>query len=387
MSNSYQSKYDLIVEACKIEPDVNRIHSFISSIDDWFSVIDISYMHGVLPLVYKTLKHYPEIPADVLQTFKAHNMQIAQTNMKMTAELIRVVKLLDDHGIKYIALKGPVLSQLIHGDTIQRQYTDLDILVEKEDIYRVGELFYEHGYTSEYDLKFLKNKTLANVGKDFTFTHNESNIFIEMHWKLFLSKHIIDLDKNLFSTPLLSIRTNHYPILTLSYEYLLVYLCLHGSKHYWERIEWIVDIDRLIRNNANIDWNTVLTLCKTMRIEAMVYLGFAVSSKLLNTPIPDQITDAIKKFNNVHIAKEDVISLIYLHNIANDSHSHTQENLLKEAPLKDTAFISFKHYFLTYFQINQVDVFTINLPHSLSLLYYPIKFFRLFFKHSKVGKQ
>jgi hypothetical protein len=383
MSNTYQSKYDLIIEACKVDPNSDLVQNYIQKIDDWSSLLEISYMHGILPLVYKTLKQHPSFPSAAQQIFKIHNLQIAQLNMKMTTELTRVVRLLDENGIKYIALKGPVLSQLIHDDTIQRQYSDLDILVKKEDIYKTGQLLYDNGYTSEYELKFLKNKTLAYVGKDFTFQHKESNILIEMHWKLFLSKHIIDLDKNLFTTPLLPVNINHYSVLTLSYEYLLVYLCLHGSKHYWERIEWIVDIDRLIRSNTSINWDEIQILCQTMRIEAMVYLGFAVSSKLLNTPIPDQINDAIKKFKNVYTAQNDVISLIYAHDIANDNHSHTQENLLKEAPLKDTAFISFKHYFLTYFQINQVDVFTINLPAYLSFLYYPIKFFRLFLKHTK----
>lgn len=379
MSDTYQSKYDLIVEACKIEPDLNRIQTLIPLINDWSKLIEIAYMHGVLPLVYKILKSFSDvIPSNTLATFKAYNLQIARTNMQMTSELIRVVRILDDHEIKYMALKGPVLSQLIHGDTIQRQYTDLDILVEKEDIYRVGELLYAHGYSSEYDLKFLKNTALLKIGKDFTFCHNESNIFIEAHWKLFLDRQIKDSQINLFSPNPMTCKIQNYQLTTLEFDHLLIYLCLHGSKHFWERLEWVVDIDRLIKLESEINWDKITQIAKNMKIEVMFYLGLAVTQTIFQTELPESIQNKISNNPNIKRLHDNILELKFAHDITQDSEQVDKfkvKHLL--SLMADTKSINTRNYLLWLFQIKKDDIYSVNLPNSLSILYYPIRLYRV----------
>ena len=51
--------------------------------------------------------------------------------MLMSAELIRIMKLLEKNDIKALAFKGPVLSQMVYGDITLRQYVDLDVLIRK----------------------------------------------------------------------------------------------------------------------------------------------------------------------------------------------------------------------------------------------------------------
>lgn len=373
---TYQPYYDLIIEACKTSPDDGQIRNQATSITEWSKLIDIAYMHGVLPLVYKTLKHHTDVvPSDAILLLKTYNMQIARTNMQMTSELLRVVKLLDEHGIKYMALKGPVLSQIIHGDTIQRQYTDLDILVEKEDIYRVGELLYANSYTSEHDLKFLKNKALLKIGKDFTFRHEESNIFIEVHWNLFIDRFIKNSSMNLFTPNLLNTQINYYTLKTLELEYLLVYLCLHGSQHFWERISWVVDIDRLIRLNTLIDWTMVQSIIEEVKIESKFYLGLAVVNTMFNTVLPDPIQEKIVKLSNV---KDQVFKLQF-----SDATETMQERYRKHIILHtktlvaDNIFSALRNYLHMLFRIKEDDIYLINLPYFLSPLYYVIRQFKL----------
>ena len=382
MSNNL-AKYYLILEACRAVPNVERLQHDIQIFTDWKSLIHTANLHGVLPLVYQTLKSL-NLPKATQNTLKLHNLQIAQTNIQMTAELIRVVKLFEQNGITYMALKGPVLSQIIHNDTLIRQYTDLDILVHEDDAYKTGQMLCENGYTATHALKFLKNRTFINLGKDFSFVNAKHHVLLELHWKLFLAKHIIDIDRELFSKPLLTIAVNNTSVKTLDLNYLLIYLCLHGSKHYWERIEWIVDIDRLIRNrNAELNWNQIQKLCKTAQIEAMFYLGLLVAHEMFATPLPQQVLDSFNAFPNIHTAQNKIQKLIYADDIEKIKSSATTTNLLHEAPLKDTRYISLKHYLKTIFQINTEDIYVIDLPRGLHWIYYPIKLFRLVFKYSK----
>jgi len=69
---------------------------------------------------------------------------------------------------------------------------------------------------------------------------------------------------------------------------------MHGSKHIWERIEWIVDVDKLIRTSNSIDWEEVYKLAHIANGKIMLELGLNLSSHLFQTPIPKEIK---KKFN------------------------------------------------------------------------------------------
>jgi len=42
-------------------------------------------------------------------------------------------------------------------------------------------------------------------------------------------------------------------------ELTLLYLSIHGTKHNWERVEWLVDIVKLVEN-TQLNWNEVFWL-------------------------------------------------------------------------------------------------------------------------------
>ena len=41
-------------------------------------------------------------------------------------------------------------------------------------------------------------------------------------------------------------------------EDLLLALCIHGSKHLWERLAWIADIAGLIESQPSLNWNELV---------------------------------------------------------------------------------------------------------------------------------
>ena len=101
----------------------------------------MTYSHGVFPLVYNTLKIYDDlIPHEQISYMKQTYMDIVKQNMLMTSELIKVMKLFKENDIESIAFKGPTLSQNAYGNISLRQYCDLDILLKKDDVYKVYDL-------------------------------------------------------------------------------------------------------------------------------------------------------------------------------------------------------------------------------------------------------
>lgn len=89
-------------------------------------------------------------------------MDIVKQNMLMTSELMKVVKILEENNIESISFKGPVLSQLAYGDVVSRQYCDLDILVDENNIDKVCNLLKEKNYQFDELLfkKIFENKSI-----------------------------------------------------------------------------------------------------------------------------------------------------------------------------------------------------------------------------------
>lgn len=371
--------YALIIECCRYEPNNIQLETLSSQIADWQGMLTSAYGHGVYPLIAKSLKTISAVPDSVKHQLRMTNLQIAQQNMMMTSELLKIMKLLEKNGIKALALKGPVLSQIIYGDVTTRQYADIDILIPRDQIYDAGKILMTHGYISEHSIQFLKNKTLLDVAKDFSIFSPTQNVHIEFHWQLFLPRQVKKSKINLFnlSNPICTINTQ--PILTLEQDANLIYLLIHGSKHMWERLEWVVDIDRLIRSRIDsIDWTRLGILAKEMEIEVMFYLGISLSEELFNTPISLEVKSKINLLPTIIIAKSEIVKELYADGIRNEMSKATAfKNLYKMRLNKDSFRAVFRHYWKTLFGLKYMDVYMINLPEYLWFLYHPIRIYRL----------
>ncbi|EIF51213.1 nucleotidyltransferase family protein [Sulfurovum sp. AR] len=325
-----------LIACCQIDPsedDINFIFSYLNAEElELNTLISLANQHGILPLIYKTIKHlsHPELNSDtlvikmkegcsdnlnaqrstlnteILTELKAHYMSISHRNMLMSAELIRIMKLLKENNIEALAFKGPVLSQMAYGDITLRQYADLDVLTRKEDIYKIDTLLKEEGYQRLLDITPTQEKVYIQYAHDIGFIHPNKSVHFEMHWSLLDKDYPMQVDLEDFWKETQEVKLNSYPIDTFSNENLLIYLCIHGSKHLWERIEWIKDIDLLIRKNE-INWAKVIEKSKGTGFEKMIFLGFSLCTTLFATPLPPVIQEQIKKYQQLDILSDVVL--------------------------------------------------------------------------------
>ena len=316
-----------LIACCQTDPsddDKKFINSTIQH--SAFSIqhsLALANAHGVLPLVYKTLQalyadtsamkmkeggktiiednspHSSQSPIQyLLSELKTAYMSIVQRNMLMTGELIRIMELLGENGIKALAFKGPTLARLAYGDITLRQFGDLDVLTRKEDVYKIDTLLQAHGYERVLTLTPVQEKIWIKYAHDMGLIHPQKNTYFEMHWSLLDEDYPMQVDLEGFWKETQSIKINGHSILTFSNENLLYYLCIHGSKHLWERIEWIKDLDLMVRNTA-VDWDALRAKGEGSGFEEMVYLGLALSASLFATPLPPTVKEKIAKQRNL----------------------------------------------------------------------------------------
>ena len=261
------------------------------------TLLILAHQHGVLPLVYKTLKklyeeeYLPYVPyTDTLITeAKDLYRAIAQKNMLMSAELIRMMKLFQANNIEALAFKGPALAQAAYGDITLRQYGDLDILIHRKDFRHIASLMQEKGYSPHYPIEiFAGDKVMFEMNNDCPFYDRNRGLAVEIHWDFFRK---LALPTERFSPweNTETVMINGKDIRTLSSETHLLYHALHGAKHVWERLVWIVDIDRFIRSTPDLDWGKTIGMAKNMGAEKMFFSGLALAHNYFHTPLPDTI--------------------------------------------------------------------------------------------------
>jgi hypothetical protein len=376
---SKRDTYDFLVACTQTDVNIKEVNGLIAMISDWEDVYDRASMHGVLPLVYQVLSDNIFVNEKVRLQFKAEAYNIARGNMIKSAELIKILNLFDHHHIDVIAFKGPTLSQILYGDVVTRHYSDLDLLVDKNSLYHAATLLLKSGFESTFPIKFLKNRTYLSVGKDIAFDNHQLCLHVELHWKLFEKKFIIK-KSNFFNT-YQKVSIYKQSMQTLDNEPLLLYLCIHGSKHFWERLEWIVDLDRLIRTTPNLNWEKILQEAVVMKSQKLFLFGLHVAYLFFKTPLPQNIyevmCDDVSSFELAkrvkQFFKDDKINL-------HVDQPFDFESIEHMALVSDGKYGYFHIKLRSYFQLKEGDILLINLPYFLSWIYYFLRPFRLIWK-------
>ena len=66
----------------------------------------------------------------------------------------------------------------------------------------------------------------------------------------------------------------------------MVVLCIHGTKHWWERLRWICDIAELVNSHAVTDWSRLEKVAADANSRRSVDLGLWLAVNQLSAPVP-----------------------------------------------------------------------------------------------------
>ena len=380
MQNNLNTGLKFIINYCRTnasKDDINFIQNTLSTMTPQL-LTSMANRHGVLPLIYKTLKNlHPD--HEILPLFKQQYLSIAQRNILMSAELIRIMKLFKENGIDALAFKGPALAQMAYGDITLRQFGDLDILIKEKDRSKVVDLLIREHYTHEIDLMEIKEsffKCVSVVG----LYKESTGVLIEIHWELLSRNYAIDWkEESIWGKPE-SILINNKEIPVLPVEQQLLYLCAHGAKHLFERLEWVCDIDRSIRANPNLDWQHLLNEAETLGIKRMLYLGLELSQQFFELELPEMIKNKIKEDKEIPKLISKVIKMSFS-DTSQEGKNYSYFGLIwnMRENLYDRLRFAWKGLFAPQFD----DFKYIQLPGRLAFLYPVIRPFRLATKYFK----
>lgn len=229
---------------------------------NWEELVKMSAFHKTLPLLYKSLKEacLTEVPEPILQQLRGFFLYNGARCFEMTGELIKVIDLFKKEGIPVAPIKGPLLAETLFGDLTLRTYCDLDLFIPTAKMPSAVKILASHGYSPDIALGDDQFISLSRAGHHATLVKTETRLRIELHWELtcrLFRQHVefADLEPRLRQAPLAGRIINN-----LGAEDLLVFLCIHGTRHYWNQLDQVCCVAELIRAETDLDWMLALEL-------------------------------------------------------------------------------------------------------------------------------
>ena len=243
---------------CVDEERTEQIRALLREDINWSYLIKIALRHGIMPLLYWNLNTIcPEaVPKATLSQLRDYFHNLAQRNLFLTGELVKILLLLESHQITAVPLKGPVLAASAYGNLAFRQFYDLDILVHERDVRKAKGLLISKGYQPNIHLSEPEEEDSLFQWCDYGFVHNEKGTLVELHWRFTPNYFPFTPESDRLWERLESVSLADTSVLNLSPEDLLLYLCVHGCKHVWQRLAWITDIAELLRH-PQLEWRRV----------------------------------------------------------------------------------------------------------------------------------
>jgi len=346
---------------------------------DWDYLYQLARRHAVLPLLYWQLHATApsEIPPAQLRRLRDNFRQHTARNLYLTGELERIVTLFESEGVAVIPYKGPALAACAYGNLALRRYVDLDILVHKRDLPRAKELLVRRGFAPRLSLTPAQERVLLRSQHNLPFTREDGLLLVELHWEFAARRYASAAPEESVWSRLVGVKLGGREVKSLSPEDLLLSLCVHGTKHLWERLAWVCDVAELLNSQAQLDWPFVLAQARETRTERMLLLGLCLARTLLDAPLPADIERRVTAEPSVARLAERVTARLF------DGTEHRPAGLLANISFNLLARrgpLDRLRYFGFIFTPTDGDLAVLALPSHLSFVYYLLRPFRLLLK-------
>ncbi|MCT7958516.1 nucleotidyltransferase domain-containing protein [Laspinema palackyanum] len=381
-STQFPLEIDLLLCCCRTQMSAEyaaRIHQLVQQNINWNYLVNTARRHEVIPLLYWQLKNVcPEaVPQDILNKLRSAFSANAKKNLAITVDLVKILNLFQNHNIPVIALKGPVLACYAYNNLGLRTFVDLDILVPEEFALAAIDLLTEHGYERMYKFKDFQIPRYIKLRNELAFVFESKNFSIDLHWAL-MPEPLRSVSKLLsYENQEIYIGSNKFKIPTLSAESLLLFLCIHSTKHSWSSLKFVCDLAEVIRSKPELDWKLIESQAESLGTKNILFLGLYLCQELLGTVLPKEISQKLEANPQLKIWISQIKQQLFE---AEGRINFFKKHRIYLQTLSWKNKLSF--YFNTLVTPTPYELIMVSLPDWLFPLYYLLRPIRMFVKYS-----
>jgi len=372
-------EHELLLCCARTECDTevaNRLRVLAGASIDWDYLFRLAQRHSVLPLVYQQLKRHASdlVPVDHLVQFKQSYQENVARNLVLTSELMTLLRTFANAGIESVPFKGPALALIAYDDVSLRRFVDLDVIVKKEDVFRARDIILQAGYKTPKPLNEDQQLVLLRTQHCLQFSRENGRIIFELHWNVASDLFASPVSATDFWRRLIEIEMDGQVVKSFSADDLLFSLCVHGSRHIWERLSWICDVAELIKRQQ-LNWATLMDRAIKTDCERMFYLGLFLAERLLGASLPAEVRAKFETDEYLQTLTEGITARLF------SGTEHTPATSGQVFRFNFSLRKSWRgraKYFAFTLRPNEVDLSGVWLPRPLYFAYYLVRPMRLF---------
>lgn len=354
-------------------------HSQLDKLE-WKNFLELVRHHRLYPLIYHKLKELPNstIPVKIMEVLTSLYKQNTFQMLQLTAEINDLNKIMSEHDVRVIFLKGPTLAYELYQNLSMRTCSDIDVLIPLRDLGKTEEIL--------RDLGFEKDDYIDSILGDWTwrhhhvaFFHKEKGVKLEVHWRLNPGPGFEPDFEELWNRRLNSKLMNQN-INVLGREDLFFFLVTHGARHGWSRLRWLTDIQQLL--TIDVDWEKSYKLLVKYKYIKVAGQAIQLANQLLLAKLPDEM----KKTIDDKSAKLSQGAIFYLNSMINLHSDPVPAEVSQYHSRYLFSLMSYKQKLLYLFSCLYPfpeDAQTLPLPKKLHFLYFPLRPLLWFWRRSK----
>jgi hypothetical protein len=250
----------------------------------WESFLSLARRHYLLPLAADALAGSP-LSQGQRESLQAEACAIGLLNLARAAELLRLLRLFEADGLRVLTYKGPVLAAALYGNLARRPFDDLDLLVAPEHFDRARMILLDHGYRSSDNWDATQEELRLRAIGQLEFRHPRTGVLVDLHAAAMPGYLRFPLTFAGLWRRRVRQQLAGMSVQTLAPEDLLLLLCVHGGKHLWHRLAWLVDVARLV-SRLPLDARRVRLEAGRLGCRRRLWLGLLLARELLGAALP-----------------------------------------------------------------------------------------------------
>lgn len=356
------------------QPAVVEVRVLVRQPLDWDCVLATAFSHGLMPLLQKNLTTSAAdlVPIDVIARLKRESVANSQSVLHLIGKQLKVYRLLKEAGIRVAIFKGAVLAQMAYGEVSRRQAGDIDLLIDRAHFAEARSLLESLGYEMSPPLTAAQLDSHLAFHCELPFMRDEWFTVVDLHWELAPRSFVFGLQGADVMSRLQSVSLAGMTVETFSDEDMVLYLSMHGAKHMWHRLEWIVSLAELIRATT-LDWSTLIQRAEDAHATRMLALGLRLVEVFSDVRLGTRIFGPLDPQGVMQELAIQIREQIFTHSHTNQSTETNRYNFRVMDRKRDALVSALRALFVPTLP----DWQAVALPPSLHPLYYAYRPLRL----------
>lgn len=356
-----------------------RLQALLRENLDWEKVLACAHEHKVEPVLQERFGTLDtsRIAPEQRNRLTEWTRDLGRNNLADLGEMLWLHGLFENAGIPAIPFKGPAFAWLAYKNFAQRSSVDLDFVLPQRCIPAASALLQANGYTPQFGLEEAQLGARSAAPGQYAFAPNGRRRYVELHTERTLRYFSRPIDFEKLASRALSMTIGGREIRVFSAEDLLVMLCVHGGKHFWERLSWIVDIAQLIRARE-VNWVLLFQIAAKLECVRSLLLGLCLAHDFAGAELPESVLNRGREDANVQWLEKRILEQY-------EGGSNPSTGVFQRAAFRlrssDKLGRGLRQLVRLSFIPTESDRETIRLPGLLAPLYILVRPFRLLGKY------